>query len=271
VPVENQQVGIKAWAFWLRNRDKLLVKFPMTTFEWHKSYPNRDDCPICHGALEVRAVNKVVYQCMCLMMNWRDRQLEARSQYQSRFDDVDLDDLELCKGDEHSYQLKNAVDAARHFINHLDGWLVLSGPSGAGKSHILKSIATAIKPIGLYITATDFERKVFESMRDDTLDSFVLAISQAPVLLFDDLGAEYGKDFVKAQLTSVFIARDNQAKDLPTIVTTNLDRPQIKQIPRVGSRLLNQDVAKFLPLNLMDYRSRDYDRAHSDRSNIILP
>jgi hypothetical protein len=82
------------------------------------------------------------------------------------------------------------------------------------------------------------------------------------VLLFDDLGAEYGKDFVRAQVASVFIARDNQAKDLPTVVTTNLERSQIRGLPRVGSRLLNQDVVKYLPINVGDHRTRGYDATH---------
>jgi DNA replication protein DnaC len=205
-------------------------------------------------------------------MHWRDRQLEVRSKYQSRYEEASLDDLDLRVRDSGTRQLQEAIDAARHFMNYLDGWLVLSGPYGTGKSHIMRSIATALKPIGLFITATDFERRVFESMKSDSLDAFTLAVSQAPVLLFDDLGAEYGKEFVKSQLTSVFIARDNQARDLPTVVTTNLQRSNIKAIPRVGSRLLNQDVVKFLPINMVDYRSRDYDRSHpAERSDIVLP
>ena len=271
MPVENQQVGTRAWAFWLRNRDKLSVKFPMTTLEWLRLYPNKESCPICHGAQEVRARDGTVYQCMCLLIHWRDKQMEVRSKYQSRYDEASLDNLDLRTHDSNSFQLREAVDAARHFINHLDGWLVLAGPYGTGKSHIMKAIATVLKPIGLFITATDFERRVFESMKNSSLDVFTLAISQAPVLLFDDLGAEYGSEFVRSQLTAVFVARDNQAKDLPTVVTTNMQRSNIKMIPRVGSRLLNQDVVQFLPINMDDYRSRDYDKVHPERKNLVLP
>jgi DNA replication protein DnaC len=236
----------------------------MTTAEWRRMYPNGGDCPYCHGALEVRAGDGTVYQCICLMMSWRDRQLETRSRYQSRFEDASLD--QLVYNDDNGEDLERAVDAAVHFMNHLDSWLVLSGPCGTGKTHILRAIATELRPIGLFITATDFERMVFENLKNESLDSFILAISQAPVLLFDDLGAEYGgKEFIKAQISSIFIAREAIARDLPTVVTTNLERSQLKTIPRVGSRLLNQDVVKFLPLNVSDHRTRDFDAKNPER------
>jgi DNA replication protein DnaC len=271
MPVENQQVGTRAWAFWLRNRGKLQAKFPMTTSEWNRLYPNKEDCPICHGAQEVRAGDGIVYQCMCLLMNWRDMQIEIRSKYQSKYEPASLDGLDYRKDEKNAYQLEDAVDAADHFCNYLDSWLVLSGGNGAGKSRIMRAIATMLEPICLFITATDFERKVFDAMDEEGngLGNFIQIVSQAPVLLFDDLGSEYSKDFMRSQVAAVFIARDHQARDLPTVVTTNLQRYNLKMIPRVGSRLLNQDVVKFLPLELSDYRTRDYDKAHPERSNVV--
>lgn len=265
--MEEQIVGTKAWAFWLRNRNKISVPFPISSLEWKKQFPNEEDCPICKGKNGrcVRTSDGSIYQCVCLMPTWRDEQIRLRDQYQSRYEKAWLHDLVLRDGEKNSRDLRDAIVAAGEFTRSLDKWLVLSGVSGTGKSHILRAIATEIYPIGLFITATDFERKVFESIKNSTLDTFILNVSQSAVLLFDDFGAEYGSDIVKSKIAAVFIARDHQAKDLPVAVTTNLTRTQVEQVPRVGSRLLNQDNGRFLSINMADYRTRDYRVLHPER------
>ncbi len=264
--MEMQVVGTRAWAFWRRNSAKLGVVFPLSSYEWRTAYPNEDSCPVCHGGngRSVQTKDGVVYPCVCLMPVWADEQMKLRDIYQSKYEPARLEDLDFKMAGRNTDQLINASLAAQRFIDNLDSWLVLAGPPGVGKSHILRAIATAIKPIGLFITATDFERQVFERVKSQNLDDYIKRISQAAVLLFDDLGAEYGSDFVRSQLTAVFIARDHQAKDLPMVVTTNLSREKLLQIPRIGSRLLNQDVVKFYSLNLDDYRTRDYRMSHPE-------
>jgi DNA replication protein DnaC len=196
------------------------------------------------------------------MPGWADEQVKLRDRFQSKYEKASLEDLEWRASEKNARDLQKAVPAALKFINELDSWMVLSGPYGTGKTHIMRAIATEIAPIGLFITATDFERMIFENVKSGTLDSFVLTVSQAAVLLFDDFGAEYGSDIVRSQIAAVFIARDHQARDLPTVVTTNLDREQIARVPRVGSRLLNEDTVKFISINMDDYRTREYRVTH---------
>lgn len=258
--MEEQIVGTRAWAFWLRNHEKVGIPFPMSSLEWTRLYPNETDCPICHGmnGRNVQAGDGRIYQCICLMPAWGDEQRRLRDSMQSKYEKASLDDLSLRVGEKNFRDLKTAIDAARGFIDSLDSWLVYAGRSGTGKSHIMRAIATEISPIGLFITATDFERGIFEHLKDNSLDEYILKVSQAAVLLFDDFGAEYGSDIVKSKVAAVFIARDHQAKDLPTVVTTNLTREALASVARVGSRLLNEDVSKYLPINMEDYRVRTH-------------
>lgn len=260
--MEEQIVGTRAWAFWLRNHDKVGIKFPLSTLEWMQEFPNENDCPICHGANGrcVQAGDGKVYQCICMMPSWGDEQRRLRDNLQSRYEKAYLDDLDLRNSEKNMLSLTEAIHDAESFVVNLDKWLVLSGRYGTGKSHIARAIATAISPIGLFITATDFERGVFEHIKDNTLDDYILKVSQAAVLIFDDFGAEYGSEIVKSKIAAVFIARDHQAKELPTVVTTNLTREQLLAVPRVGSRLLNEDVCNFRLINMEDYRTRTYDK-----------
>jgi DNA replication protein DnaC len=120
---------------------------------------------------------------------------------------------------------------------------------GVGKTHILAAIDDEFRPWSLYITASHLESLVFETMKKDVLDDLVETLSSVPILLFDDLGSDYGATFAKSVFRRIIDKRYLSHDELLTVVATNLSENQIRIYDmRIADRILERGATYILPL-----------------------
>jgi len=138
------------------------------------------------------------------------------------------------------------------------GWVTIIGPPGTGKSHLLSAINKMYMPWSLYMTSADFESKAFKATKvkkkdednEYDLEDMLNVISQAPILLFDDIGAEYGKDFVISLIRHVFDFRYQRPNEYLTISTSNHPMSELtsKWDARVSDRIFDKKLSHIISL-----------------------
>ena len=93
-------------------------------------------------------------------------------------------------------------------------------------------------------------------MTSGELNDMMSIIKKVPVLLFDDMGSDYGKDFPKSQLRMVIDSRYS----LPiynTVVATNLNEDAIRRYDnRLGDRVLDVNQTTVIKFNFVSWRAR---------------
>jgi DNA replication protein DnaC len=131
-------------------------------------------------------------------------------------------------------------------------WITILGDPGSGKSHVLSALDKKLNPWSLYITSADFEAKSFRATKgvaEYSLEDMLDVISQAPILLYDDFGLEYGKDYIRALIRRVFDFRYRRPTEYITIVTSNLDKSELYETdPRIADRILDNKIGKLIVL-----------------------
>lgn len=116
-------------------------------------------------------------------------------------------------------------------------WLTLCGHSGCGKTYLATAIRTAARAQLGFTEATAQLRNASiyaNKLRDGEfgLQSFLISI---PLLVLDDLGAEYKSDYIRSQLYELLDARLNKW----TVITSNLSLSDIadRLDVRIASRI----------------------------------
>ncbi len=168
--------------------------------------------------------------------------------------------------------LRNAYEAARHFAERPEGWLLLLGGYGCGKTHLAAAIANTRLARGetvLFIAVPDlldYLRATFNPTSEVGYDERFEMIRQAPLLILDDLGAQASTPWAQEKLYQIFSYRYNSR--LPTVVTTNqrLDEIEI----RVRSRLSDPSLVQIVTILAPDFRRAGVDQFQSDLSSLSL-
>ncbi len=140
------------------------------------------------------------------------------------------------------YNLALCLDFARNFPR-CDKSLLMFGDAGLGKTHLALSVASRVLERGydvVYCSAASVLRQIetefFENGRQTaTLDS----LTRCALLVFDDLGAEYGNAFARSALYDIINTRLSASR--PFIFTTNFvkqDALMARYGEKISSRLL---------------------------------
>jgi DNA replication protein DnaC len=158
---------------------------------------------------------------------------------------------------------REALRVARHFVEHFEEQarrgqgLIFSGLPGTGKSHLAAAILQAIMPrhVGLYATCMNLIRAVRGTWRRDSergetevLDTF----ANVPLLVLDEIGAQYGTD---GEQTILFDVLDRRYRDMrPSILLTNQDSQGLREF--VGERSYDRlrETAQFVVFDWPSYR-----------------
>lgn len=130
---------------------------------------------------------------------------------------------------------------ARQFTNHSSS-ILMFGKTGRGKTHLSLAIANRVLQNGynvLYDSAINFLRQVEKEhfgrggSNDNTLDTLL----SCDLLILDDLGTEFHKQFYQSTVYNIINTRMN--RDLPTIISTNLNHNEISALydERITSRI----------------------------------
>jgi len=148
-------------------------------------------------------------------------------------------------------QFSNVYMAARTFADEPDGWLILTGPSGCGKTHIAAAIANERIRRGhpaLFISTPDLLdrlRSTFSPNSDTPYDEFFEQVRGAPLLILDDLGAQFSTPWAKEKMEQLLNHRFNSA--LATVIVPIVPIEQLHE--RIRTRLTDPDLCHIYPID----------------------
>lgn len=136
--------------------------------------------------------------------------------------------------------------------------LVLWGIPGTGKTHLAISILREIIRTGrraVFATVPDLLMEIRSTYRPDGGDegAVVDKYESYPVLILDDMGAEYTTPW---SITALHLIIDRRYREMkPTIITTNLSPKEVEQhiSPRIASRMADMTIGE---IKMPDYRRR---------------
>ncbi|MFO1380850.1 MAG: ATP-binding protein [Chitinivorax sp.] len=123
------------------------------------------------------------------------------------------------------------------------GSLVLLGKPGTGKTHLACSIAVELMrragKQALYRTVRDLVREVRATWHREAAETeidVIARLTQAPLLVLDEVGVQSGTDNELATMFDVIDGRYRQ--ELPTIVISNLNRQGLQDA--IGERMCDR-------------------------------
>jgi len=139
--------------------------------------------------------------------------------------------------------------------------LLMHGVPGNGKTFFTFAIANELYRQGIAVMAISVSR-ILDIIRD-SYDSFgdqgasiMHTISEASLLILDDLGVEYKTQWAYEKLYTIIDIRYRAKK--PTIITTNLEIDKSKNIDELRDSLA-----------IIDARTRQYDTSHRIYNRIV--
>ena len=156
---------------------------------------------------------------------------------------------------------KRLCQAMGTFASNPKGWHLLLGQPGTYKSTLLSAIYQ-VHPLSVYIDLRNLVDALYLAARREEgdhleIDEIVHKYGTVPVLLLDELGAEYGNgksEFITSHVTGML--NERYARRLPTIIASNLDERGIEQRygERLASRLLDKSLVTVWHIDLPDMR-----------------
>ncbi len=200
----------------------------------------------------------------------------TRARIPTRYLHCSLDNFEA-----YNESLKRAVAYARRIVadypgrsSERDNGLLLIGLPGVGKTHL--AVAMLMECIrkgaaGAFYTTMDLMvalRSTYSSSEGASEADLLREITEADILVLDDLGRERATDWRDEMLHLIVNARYSNRR--PTIFTTNydvadFDDPDALQV-RVGLRVYSrlQEMCESLHLDAADYRERPVNGSVED-------
>jgi DNA replication protein DnaC len=147
-------------------------------------------------------------------------------------------------------QYRLAVEQARAYAEHPEGWLVLTGVPGCGKTHLAAAIANAVIDRGepaLFLVVPDLLdhlRATFAPGSEVRFDELFEEVCSAPLLILDDFGPASASEWAQEKLFQILNRRYNAR--LPTVFT--LAAPLDSLPERVRVRLTDEELSAVLEL-----------------------
>jgi len=251
-PDDTQEINkIQSWAAWRQffNAEGL----PMEVARGEDG-----ECIRCNGEGWINSLEYGDIRCICDILSLEARYKQVSITYRSRFEPKSLDDLQPWGDIASEDEIITTVDYLKEWVQWPDRWVHIQGQVGSGKSHMLTALACELGHWALYITAADLESRVFQALKDDSLEDVLDSIKTHPILLIDDLGADYSSGFPKSQLRKIIDYRYLLPHDYITVTTTNLRRPELRDYDmRISDRVLDDKIGHIIRLdNVKSWRTQ---------------
>lgn len=237
---------------------------------------NTFECPHCGELVQELFVSmgcktmKLVPQCKCLSesqakwfqaMKEQERKRRIEDTFPTwalggRLDDCTFDTFELRPGTEKG--LKAAKELVNKFPNTDGRGIMFTGPCGSGKTHLAAAITHEVKAKGYAVVFAsvpeilDRIRATFDQQAQETERQIMFALTEARLVVLDDLGTENSTGWVREKLYTIIDSR--YRKRLTTIVTTNALVHELKEDlgPRTVDRLV--EMCRWVPVTADSYR-----------------
>lgn len=173
-----------------------------------------------------------------------------------------LRNVDLTSIDRNPERRESLVEIANFIKNykkdhHAKG-LYLEGDFGVGKTYILAALANAIASEGsnvIFLHVPSFIAGLSSHFQDNSLNQEIDRIANAPVLIFDDIGAESLSEWSRDDVLSVILQK-RMDNDLPTFFSSNMDMNALEQHLAETKNSLDEVKAKRL-MQRVRYLSRE--------------
>lgn len=167
-----------------------------------------------------------------------------------------------------------AFTMAKTFAEKPEGFLVFQGYNGCGKTHLAGAIIDYLHrhtpdTQSVFFTAAEALAFLRAGMNDEVMNyqRRLELLRGCQLLVLDDFGAEAYTDWGREQLFLIIDSR--YFGEQPTIITTNLTIRDIERIDlRLGSRLTDMKLSKFVTINAPDFRQ---GKEHAEQGKSLLP
>lgn len=210
-------------------------------------------CKYCNGVME-RETSNGRARCICWLLQ-HEAELKRRQSISSGSQKLDWNSWQTWGSPQSVDALIIAQDKINEWTISMDKWLMIYGGFGVGKTHLLYIINTLFNPWSLYISTPDFEQQVFESTSNGGMDTLLDTIMHHPILLLDDIGADYGSKYPVSMVRKIILFRYEAHEEYPLVVTTNLSPSQLEVYDgRITSRL--RDKSKVVSIDLQAVEDR---------------
>ncbi len=246
--------------------------------------PPADVCPICGGIGRITRDVPVghpdfgkSFPCVCqrdVIDARRVDRLRALSNLDvvadKTFESFRLNQDNL--SEEQLTNLRSSYKLARDYAENPEGWLLFQGSYGSGKTHLAVAIANYRLAQGdsvLFMTVPDLLdhlRSAYAPSSEIEYDELFDRVRNTPLLVLDDLGAESATSWAQEKLFQLINHR--YLHRLATVVTTNVELDKID--PRIRSRLVDQQLARSVNMQLPDFRRPGGQVDESILSNLGL-
>jgi DNA replication protein DnaC len=216
-------------------------------------------CPICKGAGFVHPRTSSgkpdysrVVSCSCIKRIVEKEQENRLHKYSNlgilagyNFESIASNGI---SGDSDKRDLFNrAFEAAKAFAAEPKGWLVLVGPSGSGKTYLAAAIANERIKQGypaFFQTTPEFLdhlRSAFAPGSEMPYDDLFEKVSNAPMLVLDDLGVQASTPWAKEKLDQLLNHR--YIHELPTVITSSAHVDELDE--RIRTRMTNPRLSQI--------------------------
>lgn len=164
-------------------------------------------------------------------------QEELRRRIQSVYMPKDIkeatfDQYELTHGRKKA--LERAIEFVEGYIKNPDDFhrgLYLHGAFGVGKTYLLGAIAHELSTFGYPSTLVHyptFATEMRSSVGDQTTSSKLDVYKNSPILMLDDIGAEYATSWIRDDVLGV-ILQFRMQNELPTFFSSNFDMNRLEK------------------------------------------
>ena len=106
-----------------------------------------------------------------------------------------------------------------------------------------------------------FQRHLFASRDDNTVEQLIHTLAIAPILILDDWGLEHDSNWTTNSLASIVNTRYmNGPTSYITLMSTNLQVGELLNSPslplqRIASRMVDTEISDIFRLRQADFRS----------------
>lgn len=149
-------------------------------------------------------------------------------------------------------QIQEWKDSFIEFSKNPVGFLLMAGKNGTGKTFASRAIFDAIKVGGFedkyFFTQTDLNHKYISEMKKfGCVIHWIEEYSKAKILVIDDLGTRSPTEAFKDFLYAIIEKREKNKQNIGTIITTNLNANQMREIfgDAIVSRIASDRVFRF--------------------------
>jgi DNA replication protein DnaC len=233
--------------------NSMLIWKKRKKIEWAREGKHLDEngiCQVCKDSprpMEIDLPHEGWTRCVCWTVKKEARYRKAQD-FATMHDMLEWKDFEVWGDAESKATLQAAVNTMQNWTKDIDCWMLIGGRVGTGKSHLLHTLDTYLRPWSLYISIPDLKDLTFEYTGKNELDVLLKKISTHPILLLDDVGAEYASTFAISTVRQIIMSRYKRWQEFPTVVSTNLTKSQLEDYDlRMWDRLMDNTKVLSIP------------------------